>query len=121
MHSPTLCQNKTNVGIRDSMDTITIAIYEHFCATPIGSQKNCLLVNLLVGITRPSFDSLQKLSKGLHSAIGTRLERLLGTYRVCDTVGEVYELDISLGVFPVWTERQDKPQRGRLRFGVHIG
>ena len=48
-------------------------------------------------------------------------ERLAETYRVCDPVGEAYELDIPLGVFPIWTERQDKPQRGRLRFGVRIG
>ena len=49
------------------------------------------------------------------------LEQLVETYRVCDTVGEAHELDISLGSFPVWTERQDKSQGGRLRFGVYIG
>lgn len=79
------------------------------------------MVNLHVTITRPSLDSLQKLGTNLRSAMGICFERLVGTYRVCDPVGEAYELDVPLGVFPIWTERQDKPQRGRLRFGVRIG
>lgn len=58
--------------------------------------------------------------RGVIQPWGTSLGRLLGTYRVCDTVGEAYKLDFSLGVFPIWTERQDKPERRRLRLGVHI-
>lgn len=53
--------------------------------------------------------------------MGICFERLAGSYRVGGPVGEADELDIPLGIFPIWTEGQDKPQRGRLRFGVYIG
>lgn len=106
---------------QDQRGTITIAIYEHFCPSPIGSQKNCLIINLHVTITRPSLDSLQKLGTNLRLAMGICFHERIETYRVCDPVGEAYELDIPLGIFPIWTVRQDKPERGRLRFGVRIG
>ena len=50
-----------------------------------------------------------------------RFECPVGLYRVCDPVSEAYELDIPWSISPIWTERQDKPQRGCLRFGVRIG
>ena len=55
--------------MRDQWDIVTIAIYEHFRAASIGPQENCLVVNLLVRQARASLDSLQKLRRGLHSAI----------------------------------------------------